>query len=281
MLRKPHFLILLLAVLMAFVGCSDDPTAPRGETASIIKGTMSTDQPAFAYVVERANHPENPRPGPFILQGSNLHYDDSFGALVVDLTVTHAGVDVYYEPVSITFLDLLPEGVTVFDPPGGEPTFEFEFTNDDAMWTPGEKSLPLTVAFVVEPETSISFTAEIGIGFGPDSGLISGVVWEDLNGNGVREENENGVGGVPVILIDGNIDPRLPIAHPRAITGPEGNYSFPGLLAGTYTVKVEPQPFITQVTPAERHVLLTETSGGVGTFEGADFGVVIVPIEQN
>ncbi|MEN8008540.1 MAG: hypothetical protein ABFS42_16140, partial [Candidatus Krumholzibacteriota bacterium] len=33
--------------------------------------------------------------------------------------------------------------------------------------------------------------------------------------------------------------------------------------------------------PAERHVLLTETSGGVGTFEGADFGVVIVPIEQN
>ena len=50
-------------------------------------------------------------------------------------------------------MQLLPPEITVLDADNGEngvgASYRFTFANDDAMWTPGEESLPRTVRFVV------------------------------------------------------------------------------------------------------------------------------------
>jgi hypothetical protein len=71
-------------------------------------------------------------------------------------------------------------------------------------------------------------------------GSISGLKFNDLNGNGVRNAGEPGLPGVTIFLDDGNgiLDP----GEEARITDANGNYTFAGLIAGTYIVR--------QVTPA-------------------------------
>jgi hypothetical protein len=57
---------------------------------------------------------------------------------------------------------------------------------------------------------------------------ISGVVYEDLNANGVRDPGEPGIAGVDVSLLG---PPNL-----STTTGPDGTYSFTGLPPGTYSL---------------------------------------------
>jgi hypothetical protein len=58
-------------------------------------------------------------------------------------------------------------------------------------------------------------------------------VWYDVNGDGVQDTNENGLNGVTVQLLDGAGN-----TIASTVTSGNGGYSFPGLLAGTYTVRV-------------------------------------------
>ncbi len=266
--------IFVLALLGAVTGCSDDPATPQAADGAAINGVVDNDLGPFSYVVDQASHPGDPVDGPFILRGDNLHYDDGFGALVVDLTVTNASPMVQPEPVTITFLKLLPDGVTIIDPANSEPTFTFEFTNDDGMWTPGETSLPLTVSFVVDDGVSIAFVAEIGLGFGTDSGVISGHVWHDINEDGEWNDDEVGLGGIPVALSDET--PGVPGGgmFDVVLTAPDGSYAFTGLSSGLYGVHPAPRPDIRRTTP-ELQILLTETTDGVGSFDEADFGVAV------
>ncbi|HEX3530837.1 MAG TPA: SdrD B-like domain-containing protein [Thermoanaerobaculia bacterium] len=58
-------------------------------------------------------------------------------------------------------------------------------------------------------------------------------VWYDLNGDGVQDPNETGLNGVTVQLLDGAGN-----TIASTVTSGNGGYTFPGLLAGTYTVHV-------------------------------------------
>ena len=72
------------------------------------------------------------------------------------------------------------------------------------------------------------------IGFvAPNAGNIGGSVWNDVNKNGRQDAGEPGLPGVSVDLLDasGNI-----IA--TTTTDQNGNYTFPGLPPGMYSVKV-------------------------------------------
>ncbi|HOX04248.1 MAG TPA: SdrD B-like domain-containing protein, partial [Verrucomicrobiota bacterium] len=73
---------------------------------------------------------------------------------------------------------------------------------------------------------------------------ITGTIWKDLNADGVLDadgadnipgngDDETGIGGVTVVLRDSDGD-----VVGTAITDASGNYSFPGLPDGTYTVDV-------------------------------------------
>lgn len=67
------------------------------------------------------------------------------------------------------------------------------------------------------------------------NGSISGIKWNDLNGNGVREPDEAGLEDWTIYL-DQNQNGKLDTGETFTITDAEGNYSFTDLKPDTYTV---------------------------------------------
>lgn len=71
------------------------------------------------------------------------------------------------------------------------------------------------------------------------SACISGVLWNDLNGNGHRDPNEPGMAGWTVRLNTGQ----------TAVTDPNGQYSFADLGPGLYRISEEQQQAWFQTWP--------------------------------
>ncbi|MFT3788234.1 MAG: SdrD B-like domain-containing protein [Tepidisphaeraceae bacterium] len=69
------------------------------------------------------------------------------------------------------------------------------------------------------------------------TGSISGSLFGDRDGNGVRSGNEWGYGGWSVFL-DRNDNGRRDRGEPKTITDPAGRYLFTDLLPGDYRVRV-------------------------------------------
>jgi uncharacterized repeat protein (TIGR01451 family) len=67
---------------------------------------------------------------------------------------------------------------------------------------------------------------------------LSGYVYNDVNDNGVKEQGENGIGGVTVVLT--GTDDLGPVSR-SVQTAADGSYSFNNLRPGTYTI-TETQP---------------------------------------
>lgn len=59
-------------------------------------------------------------------------------------------------------------------------------------------------------------------------------VWNDINADGVQDENEPGIGGVTVALLDENSE-----LLATTITAADGSYLFENLYPGTYTIVVD------------------------------------------
>ena len=96
----------------------------------------------------------------------------------------------------------------------------------------------------------------------------SGTVYDDLNGNGVMDPGDPGLGGVTVELLDSGGTVIKSEIDRRESTGP---YSFGNLLAGSYTIlELIPSGWY-QTQPQNPFVYsLTATSGSGQT--GLDFG---------
>jgi uncharacterized protein (DUF2141 family) len=71
----------------------------------------------------------------------------------------------------------------------------------------------------------------------PATAKISGRVFADGNGNGLRDSGELGL-GLWQVFIDYNNDGKIDGKDVSATTDAFGNWSFTGLIAGTYTVRV-------------------------------------------
>jgi hypothetical protein len=281
MRRRLSFLLfaLVAAVFLAGCGGGDDavvqPESPTGAGASLAHGDISGSAASFEFTTEVDLDLPNPPPGPFLIRGQLVGYDADLGALVVDLTVVNASPHAYPEPVGLTFIQLLPPEVTVLNADNGEPgvgaSFLFTFANDDAMWTPGEESLPRTVQFAVAPGVAIGFAARIDVGMNPLGGAIGGLVWHDVNEDGVVDPGEPGFGGVGIRIEGGDGQQWL------MNTAPDGAYRVDGLPAGYYTVVRLPRPDLRATTPPQMQVLLVENDGGVSDFLTANFGCRVIP----
>ncbi|MBK9257086.1 MAG: carboxypeptidase regulatory-like domain-containing protein [Saprospiraceae bacterium] len=70
------------------------------------------------------------------------------------------------------------------------------------------------------------------------SGFIGDFVWEDLNGNGIRDVGEPGISGVSVSL-NGETGAGINISL-TTVTDQEGNYSFDNLVPGIYNLIFSP-----------------------------------------
>jgi len=100
----------------------------------------------------------------------------------------------------------------------------------------------------------------------PPAASISGIKFEDFNGNGVRDDGDTGIGGV-TIYIDANHSGSLDPDETSIVTDIDGSFSFTGLSAGTYNIQeILPAHWIQTLGVGE----VTVADGEVVT--GQDFG---------
>lgn len=273
-------LLMLAAALTVAIGCSEDSTAPADtqSTIGLLEGEIGNAD--FEISVDATGDSRRRFEGPFVLRGSNLHYVDSLQALSVDLTITNRGEVAHAEPIGLTFVKLVPEGVTVQNPDNGingeGAAITFAFANDDGQWTPGESSLPRTVLFGVEPGRAVGFIARLDIGEPIDGGSIAGRLWHDANQDGVMDLDEGGIPGVQIALrnINENEDPALIDTWRFTRTDFQGLFAFHQLRPGVYVVGPGPNRYLMPTTPTEMTVLLTEIDNDVSDFTDANFGAV-------
>lgn len=117
------------------------------------------------------------------------------------------------------------------------------------VWNTGDTSDSITVAplentsYIVTVTSNAGCTAIVSTTVYTDKcGRIGNLVWDDLNGNGIKENNEPGIPGIDVILYDGETE----IASTQ--TDIAGNYLFEGLAPSTYKLKfIAPTGFIPTV----------------------------------
>ncbi len=116
-------------------------------------------------------------------------------------------------------------------------------------------------------------TAVIDFNFGSllPAGSISGLVFNDANGNGSLDSGETGLASVTVTLQDANGN------KTQAITAGDGTYAFTGLYAGTYQVSevLDRNRVQTTANPAPIPLTITQTVTGVnfGSVVSADLKV--------
>lgn len=268
--------IVLAGLGLVLAGCSDDSPTNLTQnnadpTTGVFHGEVPDNAPDFEIISTRNGDPENPLPGPFAIRGRNIHYDGEAGNLVVDLSVVNLGEETYNEPVTLTFLSLLPDGVTVANPDNDEhgagAAIVFEFENDDAMWAPGEESLGRETRFVVDEGVSIGFVARLDTGSDtPTQGSIGGMVWNDENGDGIMDETEAGLAGAVLELSAEGLEPV------ETTSGEDGTYRFDDLDSGFYKVMKKPSDSMTPTTSPMIYVVLVEENGAVASFMAANFG---------
>ncbi|MCA3160380.1 MAG: S8 family serine peptidase [Burkholderiales bacterium] len=86
--------------------------------------------------------------------------------------------------------------------------------------------------------TTVTSGLDLTVNFGTVvPGKIEGILFEDANGDGVRNGTERGLSGWTVFL-DGNGNGLRDAGEAQLTTGMTGSYSFTGLKPGSYTVSV-------------------------------------------
>ncbi|MDD4447611.1 MAG: SdrD B-like domain-containing protein, partial [Methanothrix sp.] len=107
--------------------------------------------------------------------------------------------------------------------------------------------------------------AEIKITVLPLSGF-SGMKFEDLDGNGARDEGEPGLAGWTINLKSGDT------IVATTTTGPDGAYAFTEIAPGTYTVEEVAQSSWSQSYPASPGSHTVTLVSGVAGPNDIDFG---------
>ncbi|MEN8007599.1 MAG: SdrD B-like domain-containing protein, partial [Candidatus Krumholzibacteriota bacterium] len=269
--------VLALTILgLGLTGCSEDnpldvPAGNNDSATGVFRVDVTDDNLDFEIISTKNGDPANPIEGPFSIRGRNIRYDSEMGALILDLSVKNLGDNTFDEVVTLTFLSLLPEGITVLNPDNGEngpgAAIDFEFENDDAQWAPGEESLPRETYFLVEDGISIGFIARLDTGTGGGAlGSIGGLVWDDANGDGLMDEDESFIEGATLELTAEGMEAMT------TETGADGTYTFNDLASGFYKVTKLPSEGMAATTPTMIYVILVLEDGQVISFLAANFG---------
>ncbi len=226
------------------------------------------------------------------------------GTVIYDVLVRNIGEGPTGSPVTIR--EFLPDGFTY------DPTFTPAATVNGAAVTPtvnaanpSEPIFTIPTSLQAGQRLTIAFRAKVDPATDPGSycnaysttqngvpittgslacvtvagGRIGDTIWRDWNGNGVQDAGEEGIAGVTVKLYAADGTTLLA----TTTTDANGNYSFPGLVAGTYVVEVNngnplpgtvqtgdpDQPGVPCTTCDNRHTVVLATDQ---QYLDADFG---------
>jgi chitodextrinase len=140
--------------------------------------------------------------------------------------------------------------------PGKAYTFKVEASDNAGHWTTTGPSARLRTVSLHQVGTN----------------TISGVLWWDVNGNGVKDAAEgrapNDVGLYAYRLVDGNA---ASVGMSPTTHGADGSYTYADLPDGTYVLSTLDYPFV-QTFPADYQPQVVTIADGQG-WAGVDFGV--------
>jgi hypothetical protein len=120
--------------------------------------------------------------------------------------------------------------------------------------------------------------ADFGYRVDAGNATIGDLIWDDLDGDGVRDAGEPGLPGVQLSLVGAGRDLQFGTADDvlrSATTDPNGIYQFTGLFGGQYRVTVNAAtlpPFNYQLTTGNQNPYLAVTLNPSQNFTAADFG---------
>jgi hypothetical protein len=98
-------------------------------------------------------------------------------------------------------------------------------------------------------------TVTINVVAGPNEASVAGLVFEDRNGNGQPDEDEQGVGGLRVTLIPVNARAGVELA---TTTEAGGGWRIDGAAFGQYTLRIVSANGIGLATPVEKTITLSQ-----------------------
>ena len=107
------------------------------------------------------------------------------------------------------------------------------------------------------------------------SASIGDYVWNDVDGDGVQDAGEFGIGGVRV-YVDSNNNGVWDAGEPYDFTAADGSYRIYGLEAGSYDVRTDPSSYPAGFVPTTPPVLNVTLSAGE-QYDAADFGLQAPP----
>jgi len=269
--RPQAYLICLIMVglLAVLPSCSDNPTDAPISADNQATGHIDPNQ-SGGVLLGRVTTGLSPATVEVWAQNLTVESDEivSFDAVIVNKC--RCPIEA---PIHFVVTRVIPDAVQVenedMEGPDG-PIFDFsDDIGDDGVLGPLEASDPVKMQFRwPEPMAfAIGFRVEAGP---PNGGTVSGVVFNDLNGDGMRGSAEPGIPGVLVTL-----KPSVRENLYRTRTDINGRYLFPDLTADVYQVAAhaDPNTSMRPTTPNPLVVTLVELDDGtVSDFEHADFG---------
>lgn len=265
-------------------GCSDstDPTRTGQEDSEVVFGG-AVDPEAGGFVLERIEQ-LGPLPLFVELVGSNLELEPGEETVSLDVAIRNVGADPLLAPAAVWVGRFFPANVTVLNPDmrtardvDAIPPLPFGFDyadllGEDGVLTPQELSGAKTWIFHVPGLASFSFEAHAIFGTGPESPVISGILFIDTDENGRYDASDEPYPG-------GHVQVRGPDGFRGAAhSGSDGRYVATAEQPGLYTLEFNPfldnGPLGCFTTPNPLEVVLAPgPGGGAQSFHHADFGI--------
>ncbi|MGH7177475.1 MAG: SdrD B-like domain-containing protein, partial [Tepidisphaeraceae bacterium] len=124
--------------------------------------------------------------------------------------------------------------------------------NGRRLTTPGTASFNITLAAGEQSSSNVFGSTTMAI--------LRGTVFEDTDGDGVKDANEQGMEGV-IVFIDKDNDGVFDAAERSRVTTSTGAYRFTNLAPGTYNIRIAPTSGFSQTAPPGGLFRLTVVAG--------------------